>query len=387
MTQSARHELICDALKRYQSAGKPDKSLILDELQRYTGYHRKYLLRAFKKLSGTPKAKKNKPKGRPSIYQTPGILEFIKVLHQSTNHLNGRRLVACIPDWLPAYLQMHPRSLTDHEVCLLYKISHATIERIIRSHRRLFYEKGYTMTRPGSLLKRQIMISTNHWDTRLPGFVEADTVMHSGGSSAPGALFTLVIVDIRTQWIACRAVENKSEENIKAAIISIEQSLPFPLLGFDSDNGTEFINHLLLNYFAGRTHPVMFTRSRPYHKNDNAHVEQKNWAVIRNYLSYARLSGHYVAEQLNELYINLLCPFINYYIPSTKLIGTKMVRDRAVKMYDSASTPFDRLMGSHVLAPDTMKHLVADKARWNPYILQKHIEKAISGIMSCCAPF
>jgi hypothetical protein len=205
---------------------------------------------------------------------------------QRTNLICSKRLKAC----MPLRLKHYPCALSKANYQKLESISASSIDRLLQPSRRRFHKRGLCTTKPSSLLKTHIPIKTNQWDETVPGFIEADTVSHCGSSTA-GTYATLNMVDIATTWSEQRAVWGKGERNTHDAIRDIEEALPFPMKGFDCDNGGELLNWRLKEYFENRSKPIDYTRSREYHKNDNAHVESKNWSLIRQYLGYERFDN------------------------------------------------------------------------------------------------
>jgi hypothetical protein len=247
-------------------------------------------------------------------------------------------------------------------------------------------KRGLCTTKPGSLLKRHVPIATDQWDETRPGFIEADTVAHCGTSMEGMFVFTVNCIDIATGWREQRAVWGKGERGVLEAIKDIEEKLPFPILGFDCDNGSEFLNWPILKYFTNRKQPVQYTRSRPYHKNDNAHVEEKNWTLVRQYIGYQRLAKPQLAGQLNQLYLSDWRLFMNFFVPSTKL--TQKLRDgsRIVKKYDLPKTPFQRLLESPLISTDTKVKLQKLFSTLDPFKLQRQLHKKISATLSHADP-
>lgn len=219
---------------------------------------------------------------------------------KATNLICSKRLKTIIPLWLPYYKE----EISKENRILLLEISPATIDRILQSTRKRHKKLGLATTKPGSLIKKQVPIKTNQWDESKPGFIEADTVAHCGSSVAGQFAYTVNTVDIATGWIESRAIWGKGQKGCFEAIRSIEESLSFKILGFDSDNGGEFLNWHLMSYFTKRKRPVEYTRSRSYQKNDNAHIEGKNWTHIRQYLGYMRFDNPKLVTFMNDLYEN-----------------------------------------------------------------------------------
>ena len=258
---------------RYKNAARKEKTAILDEFCATLKCHRKHAIRVLKgfKRFTKPKAKK---RGKPTIYEREAILAPLKKIWLDANLPCSKRLKAILTIWLPGYVECFGK-LSDNAANALLKISPPTIDGLLKPTRIEYNKRGRATTKPGTLLRKQIPIKTNQWDEFRPGFLEADTVAHCGDSVAGMYVNTIDFVDIATGWTEQRAVWGKGEAGVLEQIKDIEQKLPFPLLGFDCDNGGEFLNYHLQRHFAERKNPVQFTRSRAYHKDDNAHIEQK----------------------------------------------------------------------------------------------------------------
>jgi len=230
---------------------------------------------------------------------------------------------------------------------------------------------GLATTKPGSILKSHIPVKTNQWDETCPGYLESDTVAHCGISIAGSFVYTVNTVDIATGWTEQRAVWGKGYQGMEQALSSIEHALPFPMLGFDSDNGSEFLNWHIYRYLTGRSTPVQFTRSRPYKKNDNAHIEEKNWSIIRQYLGYNRFEHHELVEELNQIYTSEWRLFMNVFRPSSKLQKKVRVNGKMKKIYDKPKTPFERLLDSDKISEEEKEKLNAQFIKLNPFKLQE----------------
>ncbi len=247
-------------------------------------------------------------------------------------------------------------------------------------------KRGLCTTKPGSLLKQHIPIATDQWEETRPGFLEAGTVAHCGTSMEGMFVFTVNCIDLATGWREQRAVWGKGERGVLEALKDIEQKLPFPILGFDCDNGSEFLNWHIHKYFTNRKNPVKYTRSRPYHKNDNAHVEEKNWTIVRQYIGYQRLAKPQLAQQLNEFYSSDWRLFMNFFVPSTKLIDKHRNGSLIVKKYDLPKTPFQRLKESPHIPEETKEELQKLFLTLSPFDLQRHVQKGINNILDQAEP-
>lgn len=377
MTQQTKEEIYKKYYENYKKSIKKEKSEIIDNIAELTNHNRKHVIR---RLNNTPREVKKGEKrtGRRKKYSDTTLIEFIISLWKVTQNICSRRLKEAIRIWLPYY----DKELSEEVKELLKTISSSTIDRIIREQRNKYNKKWKCTTKPGSLLKKEIPIHTNKWDTTKPGYLEADTVSHGGNSCSGSYAYSVVTTDIATGWVEIRATWEKGQNNVHKAIMDIEESLPFPLLGFDSDNGCEFINHHLKSYFEKRKHKVQFTRSKPYIKNDNAHVEQKNWTHVRQYIGYARFDKMITVEKLNDIYKNYLNILMNYFIPSEQLLS-KFFNPNSTKTYkimSSAKTPFERLKEKYTLTEEQLDYHNSVLKNKNPYILMKELIKKIKDL-------
>jgi hypothetical protein len=264
----------------------------------------------------------------------------------------GKRLKAIIPLWLPHYETQYG-ALAESVRTDLLKVSAATLDRLLKALR-VTHPKGLSGTKPGSLLKTQVPIRTHHWDETQPGFMEADTVAHCGNPLAGDFIWSLAMTDIVTGWTECRATWDKGSQGVLEQVQAIEPLLPFPLKGFDCDNGPEFLNHHLVRYFTGHPSKPAFTRSRPYKKNDNAHVEQKNWTHARQLFGYDRIANPTLVALMNQVYSSLWCPLQNHFCPNQKLKEKQRCGAKYKKKYHPPQTPYQRVIG-HPDVPESAK--------------------------------
>jgi len=363
---------------RYKRAFRKEKTSILTEFCATCGYHRKHAIRLLRKFKRFTKPKP-KRRGAPSVYNKPSITEPLKRIWLAANLPCSKRLKVIISLWMPGYAKEYG-ALDLDVIKALYRISPPTIDRILKPLRAKYRLKGRCTTKPGTLLRKQIPIKTNQWDESRPGFVEADTVAHCGESTEGDYVNTVDLVDIATGWSEQRAVWGKGEIGVLAALKDIESSIPFPVLGFDADNGSEFINHHLMRHFAERIKPVQFTRSRPYHKDDNAHVEQKNWTHVRQWFGYHRLDKRKIVDMMNELYRSEWRLYHNFFQPSTKLIEKKVIASKVLKRYDSPKTPYERVLESKHVDQSVKRSLKEQFETLNPFQLRKAIEAKMKKI-------
>lgn len=378
MGKDARKAYLQAIRKRYHQSDKAAKRIILDEFCSVCGYCRKYAIRLLNRT-----AKTHPPTHRPGAkpkYRSKRLLEPLRRIWFTADQPCGKRLKAMLPLWLPHYEAQFGRLDEDIGNALL-SISAATLDRLLKPLR-VSHPKGLSGTRPGSLLKHQIPIRTHVWDETLPGFVEADTVAHCGKSLAGDFVWSLTMTDIVTGWTECRATWNKGAHGVLEQIQAVESLLPFPLRGFDCDNGSEFLNHHLVNYLSAHPQRPGFTRSRPYHKNDNAHVEQKNWTHARQLFGYDRIGQPHLVPLMNTLYSEFWCPLQNHFCPSLKLMEKQRNGARYVRRYHPPETPYQRVMNHPSISDETKTALREQHARLNPFTLKAQIEAQLKIIFS-----
>jgi len=275
---------------------------------------------------------------------------------------------------LVAVLERHGELLLDAETkARLLSLSSATVDRLLRVERAHHHPHGLSTTKPGTLLKHSIPIRTfADWDDVVPGFVEVDLVAHCGESTHGEYLNSLTMTDIATTWTECLAIRNRSQLTVSQAIVQARTRLPFPLLGLDSDNGAEFMNAHLLHY-CQQEH-ITFTRSRPYKKNDQAHVEQKNWSMVRQVVGYDRFEGQEACEALAALY-QLVRLYTNFFQPSMKLQNKERLGSKVKKTYDDAKTPYQRVLESAAIREEVKEALRTQYLSLNPVALLRQMEQ------------
>jgi hypothetical protein len=378
MTIQSRRDYLQAIRTRYRTAPKEAKTTILDEFCTICGYNRKYAIRILKKK---PKQPQRKPGPQPK-YRDTALLQPLKRIWFATDQMCSKKLQAALPLWLPFYEQEYGALAADIKTKLL-AISPSTIDRTLQPVRVTYKTKGLCGTKPGTLLKNQIPIKTHTWDVTKPGFFEADTVAHCGNSLSGNFVWSLTFTDIYSGWTETRAVWNKGSYGVFTQIKDIEAALVFPILGFDCDNGSEFLNHHLLRYFTNRPQaPIQFTRSRPYKKNDNAHVEQKNWTHVRQLLGYDRFDKPELVALINDLYKNACSLYSNYFCPTLKLKEKQRVNSKYIKKYYPPKTPYQRLLDSEHIAPEAKQLLMITHQSLNPFKLKKTIESKLKIIFN-----
>lgn len=372
---------ISNLSKRYRKAKRDEKGLILNELCELSGFHKKYAIKLLN-MGQKKRQRSIKKKGRPNLYPATLYLEPLKRIWLLSDQLCGKRLKMALPLWLPYYRESYG-ALEPTVYEGLLSISAATIDRLLASSR-IKSKRSFSGTKPGRILKKHILIKTNQWDAEKPGFLEADTVAHCGTSLTGSFVWSLTMTDIYSGWTELRAVWNKGSIGVVAQIKDVEASLPFLLLGFDSDNGSEFLNWHLMHYFSNEQGDwrVQFTRSRPYHSDDNAHVEQKNWTHVRQLFGYERFDNQAVVELMNDLYRNEISQMNNYFLPNFKLIAKERIEAKIIKKHSKPATPYQRLMNSEHITGAKKQELTTIYNQLNPFELKKAIQKKLNRIFS-----
>lgn len=366
----SKREYLLAIWDRYQRVGRRFKSKILDEFCAICGYTRKYAIGLLKRKPG----RRRKKPGPRRQYDT-SVLAPLKVIWLACEQLCSKRLKVALALWLPFYEHQYG-ALSEPLRQKLLEMSPATIDRLLKKERARYPGKGLSGTRPGGLLKHQIPIRTDNQDVDRPGYLEADTVAHCGNSLAGDFIWSVTFTDIFSQWTQNRAVWNKGAAGVLAQVKDVEKTLPFELLGFDVDNGSEFLAFHLWRYLLDRPRPVPLTRSRPYRKNDQAHVEQKNWTHVRQLLGYQRLAQPELVDLINELYRNwgLLH---NYFCPNLKLRSKIRQGAKTLRTYYPAQTPYQRLLECEHLSPQQKQKLQDQFQQLNPLQLKKRIEQQL----------
>lgn len=370
MTKTSKREYYQAIIRRYHRSSRKVKSQILSEFCAVCELNRSYAIRL---LNQGYKRKAQRP-GRKSRYQDPAFLEALTRIWAATGWVCGKLLKRALPRWVPLY-ESYNGAIAEPHRSKLFLVSASTIDRLLRGVRARA-GKGKGVTKPGSLLRNEIEICGSIWDETRPGFVEADTVAHCGSSSQGPFVLSVTLTDIATQWTESRAIWTKTAERVVAAIQDIEASMPFPIQGFDCDNGSEFLNDHLVRYFKNKRIPL--TRSRPYRKNDNAHVEQKNWMHARTLFGYGRFENPDLVPVMNDIYKNLWSPYKNFFIPGMKLKEKIRVGSRIVRKYDTPMTPYDRVMASPNVPEEKKQQLTDWMKTLNPFILKDEIDRRMS---------
>jgi hypothetical protein len=375
MSLQAKWEYMKAIYQRYQDATRKEKKDILDEFCKTYPCHRKHAIRL---LSGPPPPDQRPRRRQRESWYGPELISILRVIWETSDYLWSKRLKAALPLWLP-WAKRHLPITPELERQLL-SISPAQIDRRLKPFKLKLRKRIYGTTKPGTLLKHQIPIKTDSWNVRTPGFFEVDLVSHSGSSAEGDFAHTLDMTGIQTTWVERRAILGKNHQAVVAAVNDIEQNLPFKLRGIDSDNGSEFINQHLHRYCQQRK--IQFTRGRPYKKDDNAHVEQKNFTHVRKLFGYLRFDTQHAVDAMNDLYKNELRYFQNLFQPSVKLRKKVRIGSRIKRVYHDPLTPFDRLLRSKKAHPLKLEQLKELRNTLDPFHLAQSIDKKLQRIFA-----
>jgi len=374
MSHSSKTEYFRIMHTRYQRATPQEKSSLLTELCRVCGYHRKHAIRKLSHpLPDQPRTRRRPSRGLTYDVQ---VLDVLRAVWEAASYPWSVRLKALLPVWRP-WIGRHFH-LTAAQQRQLLTISARQIDRRLQPYKTKLKRHLYGRTKPGSLLKHHIPIRTEHWDVHGPGYVEIDLVSHSGNSADGQFIFSLNLTDIFSGWTETRALLGKGERGVVAALDDMRTQLPFALCAIDSDNGSEFINDHLYRYCQHEG--IHFTRGRPYKKDDNAHIEQKNWTHVRKLLGWDRYDSPRALAAINALYQNEWRHMMNLFQPSVKLQRKKRVGSRMTRQYDIPQTPLDRLIQSQRGDLPKLQALLLRRSTSDPFTLAAQIEAKVRKI-------
>ena len=395
LTMIERRVLTKALTEQYRRGSKGEKKRLLDHFVEVTGCNRSYASRSLRnhgrQVRMSPKVvaegdARLRPRRKGKRKYDDEVIAALTKIWEMLDYISGKRLAAALPAMLERLAALRELRLKKAVQKKLLEISPATIDRVLKPARQKYAIKGRSCTKPATLLKHQVPIRTySDWDDLQPGFLEMDLVGHDGGKAEGDYCFTLDITDVATGWTELAAVPNKAQKWVFEALQDLRKRLPFTVLGLDSDNGSEFINHHLVAYCA--EHKITFTRSRPYRKNDNCYVEQKNWSVVRRAVGYARYDSPQHCQLLNDLY-RLLRDYNNFFMPSMKLVEKVQDGAKVRKRYDKPQTPFERVLQSPTI-PDVVKErLRRDYEQLNPAALHRQIRQIQKQLakLTCPAP-
>ena len=381
MTRASLREYAAKQRERYRQASRAEKRRLLDEVVAVTGVHRKAAIRLLRRA---PRGLPARPRsGRPRRYG-PEVAQAAEVLWEAGGQIGAHRLHPFVGELLDRLGACDELALPPATDKLLRQASRATLTRLLAPARRRRPPRGFATTRVGTWLKHEIPIRTfTEWDDARPGFLEVDLVAHCGPTTQGFYLCTLCAVDIATAWVELEAVWGKGQERVGAAVAHVRARVPMPLLGLDSDNGSEFINQTLYAYC--QRHGITFTRSRPWKKNDSAHVEQKNGAVVRGLVGYDRFATKAAHAQLARVY-RLARLHVNFFQPVQKLVAKTRDGARTRRRYDAAQTPYQRLRAAGVLPPAQRADLDALYESLNPLQLRRELDRELERLWALAAP-
>jgi len=374
MSLKSRKELVKKAKGRYLKATKTEKIVILDELFQNTGLVRNYLVQMLSAKIDLDYVNPINRKRRE--FYDANVIHYLKKIWTIFDYPCGQRLEPMIGEYISVLEKFKELIIPDSVKEKLLKIKSATIDRRLEKFRMFRHKKVFSTTKPGSLLKKNIPIKTSSWDENRLGFGELDTVAHCGNSAAGEFIFTLTYADIASQWTISEAVMGKSQKHIQTALENIAKRLPFPLLGIDPDNGGEFINWQLYNYCLAKN--IEFTRGRPYCKNDNAHIEQKNYTHVRKLVGYKRLDKEHQLNKMNDLYWSDWDFYKNFFIPNKKLVEKKRIEAKIVKKYDLPKTPYQRLLEHKDFPKIEKEKLKVIYTKMNPAEIKRSIDRKLT---------
>lgn len=375
MSLNSKRELVEVVRARYLKASKGEKQKILDELTSTTGYHRKHAIRVLK--NQRQRCLKRRRTGHQTIYGGE-VVQALEQIWEIYGRICSKRLQPFLAEGIRVLERCQEIELAEETKALLLKISSASIDRCLRPAR-IKSPHGLSTTKPGSLLKNMIPVRTfTEWDQERPGFLEIDLVAHCGNTTEGQFLCTLTCTDLATGWTDVTGLLNRSQQAVSEALRRMRHRLPFPLLGIDSDNGGEFINDLLYRYCLNEK--ITFTRSRPYQKNDQAHVEQKNWSVVRHTVGYDRWETQQELALLESVYDDLRL-YINFFQPSLKLIAKEQrIGNKTIKRYDTAKTPYQRVLERQDISLEAKARLMNLYLQLNPAELRRSIDQKTANL-------
>lgn len=365
MPIAARRAYLEAIWSRYRNARKSAKKHILDEFCATCGYSRKHAIRILNRPLGS---REKRPGPQPKYLEAlPALRELWMLMGQ----ICSKKMRAALPLWLPFY------KASDRVAALLLRMSASTIDRLLKAHRERVRGKGLSTTRSAGWVKAKIPLKLLEGEVKVPGYMEMDTVAHCGNSTAGEYVNSLTATDLFSGWTELRATWTKQAEGIVGAGKKIEERLPFAMVGVASDNGSEFLNDDFYQWLTKREAPVNFVRRRPYKKNDNAHVEQKNWTHVRQLFGYERFEDPELAVMMNEIYQAYWCPLWNLFTPVLKLKAKERIGGQIRKHYDEPKTPAQRLLESPLVPHADKARIMAMLACKNPIDLKRRLDQRL----------
>lgn len=373
MSHSAQLEYLKSIYERYHKSNKLKKSQILTEFCAVCGVTRKHAIRLLK-----PTRQGRLKRSGPRVKYDPArLVPALRYLWRRMGRINSKKLKAALPEWLEYISFLDQEELfTDELKAMLKKMSASTLERMLRKIRWKDI-KGKAATRSNRKFMNKIPIQAKDWNVTTPGVVQADTVAHCGDTLMGAFAYSLTVTDIFTGWTENRAIWTKGTQHVIIQLQDIESKLPFKLSVFKSDSGSEFMSHQMRHYLETRSEPIKMVRSRPYRKDDNCYVEQKNFTHVRELFGYDRIPSHHLVRLMNEIYCNYWSPLQNYFIPSTKLLRKTRIGARIKKEFEPHKTPYQRVLDSTLVSQEQKNILTAKKGVLNPFELSKGLEEKL----------
>lgn len=370
LTMKQRMALTYEVRNRYRKSSKKGKTEILNEFVKVSGYNRSYARRVLGSLKKAGRKKKRLPRQRRYDLR---VFYPLRTLWLAADGICGQRLKPFIPELIQVLAGHDELQITQETQRKLETMGSATIDRMLAATKRQYQLKGKATTKPGTLLRKTIAVRTfADWDETKPGFFEADLVAFCGDSPKGEYVNGLNLTDVLSGWVGLEAIMGKSQYRTHKAVDKVRSRLPYRMLGLDSDNGTEFINWLLKRYCEAKK--ITFTRIRPYRKNDNCYVEQKNYTVLRRFLGYARYDTQKQLVIIKEI-LKLVETYVNFFQPVMKLKSKQRIGSKVKKQYDQAQTPYQRLLKSGILNQKQKQQLKTFYRTLNPMELKRKINK------------
>ena len=374
MSLSTRREYLMRIKKKYLKADKEQKSNILNEFCDNSCMHRKYVIALLQaRIDLHAKVGRQREPRKPAYDNR--VMYWLKKIWDILDYPCGQRLAPVLADTIDALHRHKEMNIPDEIVKKLMQISSSTIDRLLSRFKRSKRRRLHGTTKPGSLLKKQIPIVLSRWNELRLGYSEIDLVAHNGGNPEGDFAHTLTDTDLASGWTEGEAILGKAQKRVKAALIDIDARRPFPRRGIDSDTGGEFINWLLYRFCQDEK--IEFTRGRPGKKNDNPHVEEKNWTHVRKLVGYHRYGTERQVDLLNDLYRNEWRLYENFFQPTVKLIEKKRIGGHVHKKYDKATTPYKRIMTSDQVDAAAKERLRQVYLSLNPAELKRQIIKKL----------
>lgn len=373
---ATKQEVFKEHLSKYLKAPKQEKTIILNGLSQALGMHRKSVIRALKREQLKNPLRRKKKAGRPSLY-TPDVVAALKEVREIAGAICAERLHGIVGEYVRILqrdqMWHHGKTTTEK----LLRMSEGTMKNRIGRFVRIKAGGGRGTTKPSDL-KEIIPIRRGPWEHPLPGFGEIDTVVHCGYTLSGDMAYTVNFTDIATMWTESAGQLNKGQKRTCESIAKIKRRLPFPLRGLDPDSGSEFVNWHLKAWCDEKG--VELTRSRPNHKNDNAHIEQKNYTGVRKFLGYGRIDKEEAIALMNELYAGPLRLYLNFFQPSMKCAEKVRIGSRYVRKYDAPKTPYQRVLEHPAIDEAVKEQLRRQYAILNPLLLRREIDHLIDKI-------